>query len=135
MNDIVIGWEKIQKMYPEQVKKSGQQSWADQHVNQMIEFSNSKRNKALVHFMASTGSRIGVHNYPLQMQHLKDMGDGCRAVLIYAEEIDEYWSFLTPEANKALDEYFEQRRQDNEKFYQANLRYLHIDWRTLGARL
>jgi integrase/recombinase XerD len=117
MNRIRIFWEIIHKMYPEKVKRAGQKAWSDVHVRQMIEFSNSKRNKALVHFMASTGARIGCHNYPLQMQHLKDMGDGCRAVLIYAGEIDEYWTFLTPEATKYLEDYFEQRRQESEKFY------------------
>ena len=107
MNRIRIFWEIIQKMYPEKVKRAGQKAWSDEHVRQMIEFSNSKRNKALVHFMASTGARIGCHNYPLQMQHLKDMGDGCRGVLIYAGDIDEYWTFLTPETTKYLEEYFE----------------------------
>jgi len=45
------------------------------------------------------------------------MGDGCRGVLIYAGEPDEYWSFLTPEASQYLQDYFDQRTQDNEKFY------------------
>jgi integrase/recombinase XerD len=117
MNRVRIYWEIIQKMYPEQVKRSGQKAWSDQHVQKMIEFSNSARNKALVHFMASTGARIGIHDYPLQMQHLRDMGDGCRAILIYAGETDEYWAFLTPESNQYLEDYFEQRKQNNEKFY------------------
>jgi len=99
------------------VKRGGQKAWTDEHVRKMLEYSNSKRNKALIHFMASTGARIGIHNYPLQMQHLKNMGDGCRAVLIYAGEPDEYWSFLTPEATKYLQDYFDQRTQDNEKFF------------------
>jgi len=117
MNRVRIYWEIIQKMYPEQVKRSGQKAWSDQHVQKMIQFSNSARNKALVHFMASTGARIGIHDYPLQMQHLKNMGEGCRAILIYAGETDEYWAFLTPEANRHLEDYFEERKQNNEKFY------------------
>lgn len=117
MNRVKIFWDLIQKMYPEHVKKSGQKAWSDIHIRKMIEYSNSARNKALIHFMASAGARIGVHNYPLQVQHLKDTGDGCRAILIYAGEIDEYWAFLTPEATRALEDSFEERRKDNEKFY------------------
>jgi len=117
MNRVHIYWDVIQKFYPEKTKRSGQKAWTDEHIRKMIEFSNSARNKALVHFMASTGARIGIHNYSLQMQHLRDLGDGCRAVLIYAGDKDEYWAFLTPEANNALEEYFEQRRQDKERFY------------------
>lgn len=117
MNRIKIYWEIIQKMFPEKTKRSGQKAWTDEHVRRMIQFSNSARNKALVHFMASTGGRIGIHNFPLQMQHLQDVGDDCRAVLIYAGDKDEYWAFLTPEANQALEDSFEQRRQDNERLY------------------
>jgi len=38
------------------------------------------------------------------------------AVLIYADEKDEYWSFLTPEATNSLNDYFQQRQDDGEKF-------------------
>jgi len=37
-------------------------AWTDEHIRKMIEFSNSARNKALIHFMASTGARIGIPN-------------------------------------------------------------------------
>ena len=83
----------------------------------MIKNTPTKRNRAIIHFMASTGARIGVFNYPLQMKHLRDVGNGCMSVLIYADEPEEYWSFLTPEATSALREYHDQRVQDNEKFY------------------
>ena len=75
------------------------------------------RNRAIIHFMASTGARIGVFNYPLQMKHLRDVGNGCMSVLIYADEPEEYWAFLTPEATDAIKVYHDQRLQDHEKFY------------------
>lgn len=117
MNRIKVFWEIIQKMYPERIKQSGQKAWATDQIQEMLKFNTSKRNKAIIHFMSSTGARIGVFNYSLQMQHLQDMDDGCMAVLIYAGEPDEYWSFLTPEATKSLKDYFEKRQDDNEKFY------------------
>jgi len=126
MNRVQVYWEIIQKMYPEQIKKSGQKAWTDAHIRTLVEYSNSARNKAIIHFMASTGARIGVHNYPLHMQHLKDMGDGCKAVLIYAGDKDEYWAFLTPEATQYLQEYFDQRKQDNEKFYPDTPIFRHV---------
>ena len=117
MNRIKIFWEIIQKMYPQKVKKSGQKAWPTEKIRQMLEFSNSIRNKAIVHFLASTGGRIGIFDYPLQMRHLKDMGDGCMSVLLYAGETDEYWAFLTPEATLALNKSFAEREEGNEKFY------------------
>jgi integrase/recombinase XerD len=35
---------------------------------------------------------------------------GCKAILLYEGSKSEYWAFLTPEAVKALDEYFDERR-------------------------
>jgi len=117
MNRKKVFWEIIQKMYPERVKQSGQKAWSNNQIQKMLEFNISNRNKAIIHFMSSTGTRIGIFNYPLQMQHLKDVGDGCMAVLIYAGEPEEYWAFLTPEATQSLNEYFDERRNDHEKFY------------------
>ena len=77
MNLVKVYWEIIQKMYPQRVKQSGRKAWTNEQIQKMIDFNNSKRNKAIIHFLASTGARIGVFNYPLQMKHVKDMGDGC----------------------------------------------------------
>ena len=117
VNRIQLFWEIIQKLYPAQIKRAGYKPWITEQIRKMIEHNSKKRNKAIIHFLASTGSRIGVFNYDLSMKNLRDMGDGCKAVLIYAGEVDEYWSFLTPEASDSLNDYFEQRKDDGEKFY------------------
>jgi integrase/recombinase XerD len=38
------------------------------------------------------------------------MPEGCKGVLLYESSRSEYWSFLTPEAVRALDDYFDERR-------------------------
>jgi|APSaa5957512535_1039671.scaffolds.fasta_scaffold00674_2 site-specific recombinase XerD len=118
MNRKPIFWEIIQKMFPEKIKRAGYNAWSTEQIKEMLEVNTTKRNKAIIHFMASTGSRIGIFDYPLQLKHLKDMGDDCKAILLYADEVDEYYSFLTPEATKAVDDYLRERQNDNEKFYQ-----------------
>jgi integrase/recombinase XerD len=116
MNRVRVYWEIIQKMYPQRIKQSGRKAWSSEQIQKMLEYNTNKRNKAIIHFLASTGARIGVFNYPLQMKHLRDMGDGCMGVLLYADEPEEYWSFLTPEAVNALNDYHEDRKKDNERF-------------------
>lgn len=116
MNRVSLFWELIQKMYPEKIKRSGFKAWDTQHIREMLEATTSKRTKAIIHFLSSTGSRIGVFDYNLTWNHLKSLDDGCKAVLIYADETDEYWSFLTPEASSALDSYFVERSHDGEVF-------------------
>jgi len=117
MNKVPLFWELIQKLYPQKVKPSGSKSWETEQIKKMLENTDSKRNKAIIHFLASTGSRSGVFDYDLTMKNLKDVGSDCMAVLIYAGELDEYWSFLTPEATNALNEYFDERVRDGEKLY------------------
>jgi len=116
INKVGLYWELIHKLFPEKVKPSGFMPFATKDVRSMLDATTSKRNKAIIHFLASTGSRIGVFDYGLSMKHLKNKDDGCMAVLIYADEIDEYWSFLTPEATDSLNDYFQQRQDDGEKF-------------------
>jgi len=116
INKVGLYWELIRKLYPEKVKSSGFMPFTTKDVQSMLDATTSKRNKAIIHFLASTGSRIGVFDYCLSMKHLKSMDEGCMAVLIYADEIDEYWSFLTPEATNSLNDYFQQRQDDGEKF-------------------
>ncbi len=116
MNRISLFWELIQKMYPEKVKRSGFKAWDTSHIRKMLDATTSKRTKAIIHFLASSGSRIGVFDYDLTMKHLKNLDDGCKGVLIYAGEIDEYWAFLTPEASDALELYFDERKNDGESF-------------------
>jgi len=52
----------------------------------------------------------------LLIKHLKDMPNGCKAVLVYAGFREEYTTFLTSEASEALEEYFEERRRNGELF-------------------
>ncbi|WP_316506057.1 hypothetical protein [Nitrosopumilus sp.] len=61
---------------------------------------------------------IGIFN-GLKIKHLKEIDDEtygkCYAIIGYADEREEYITFLTPEAAKTLDQYFEKRRADGEK--------------------
>lgn len=115
MNKIQLFWDLIQKMYPEKIKPSGEKPFSNENIRSMLLATTSKRNKTILHFLASTGSRIGIFDYELSMKHLKDVGEGCKAVLVYAGETEEYWSFLTPEATDVLKEYFDERKEDGEK--------------------
>ena len=100
--------------------------------------ANISRNKALIHFMASIGGRIGIHEHQLLMKHLIPMSSNdtqnmdCYAVLLYAESDesaeekdyrdsstdvasgDSYWAFLTPEATKWLKRYHGERQRCGE---------------------
>jgi len=114
MNRIPLYWEIIRKMYPTRIKSAGFKPWTTEHIQKMLWATPSKRNRALIHFLASTGARIGVIDENFVMKYLEDVSDGCKAVLLYPNDNEEYWAFLTPEATTALDEYHEERRKRGE---------------------
>lgn len=116
MNRISIDWSIISKMYPETRKTTGDKAWTTKHIQLMLENAKTKRSRALIHFLSSTGCRIGVLDHDLMIKHLFDSDSGCKGVVFYSGFKEEYFSFLTPEAVQALEEYHTERKQDGEKF-------------------
>ncbi len=83
----------------------------DDDVKQMIDVTRHVRDKAIIHFVASTGTRpAGIVDPVLKIKHIKDMQLGCKAIRIYDESKEGYWAFLTPEASRALNNYFSWRK-------------------------
>ena len=113
LNDRTINWKKIRKFFPRMEKRTGKDAWTTDHIKRMLRVEKGTRNRSIVHFLASTGCRIGALS-DLQIKYVSEMPDGCKAVLIYPDSIDEYYSFLTPEASTALDEYLEERKLNGE---------------------
>jgi len=113
-NDVELKWKKIKRLYPAKVKLSGERGWKTEEIQKMLQFTTNLRTKSLIHFLASTGVRIG--GIPdLQLRHIKEMPNDCKSVLIYEDSTEEYTTFLTPEASKVLDDYFSKRKSDGEK--------------------
>ncbi len=101
-------------MYPPKKKSAGFKPWTTEQIQKMFSVTTSKRNRTLIHFLSSTGARVGVIDGNFTMKYLEDISEGCKAVLLYSDENEEYWAFLTPEASASLDEYHEERRNKGE---------------------
>jgi len=130
-----VAWRPIRAQYPEKVRLTGFKPYTSEHIQDMLTHEDRIRNRAFVHFMASVGARIGIHDHALLMKHLVPMTyqneNDCYAVLLYSDkdltpedketnntlgQNDEYsyYGFLTPEATKHLKKYFERREQQGE---------------------
>ena len=116
MNRINLNWEIIHKMFPQKQKSQYLRSYTTKEIRQILSDTKNLRDIALIHFLASTGARIGVFDHKLSMSHIKKMPHGCYAVKLYAGYVEEYWSFLTPQASKALNVYQKYRKQCSEIF-------------------
>ena len=114
MNDIILNWDKLKMMKPEKLKPRGDRAYTTEELRILLSHVSHKPLwKAFLHFMASSGCRVGFCE-ELKMKHLKDMPDNCKAVTVYADHIKEYTTFIHAEAVQALEEYFEFRKAKGE---------------------
>ncbi|MGY5148623.1 MAG: tyrosine-type recombinase/integrase [Candidatus Nitrosopumilus sp. bin_68KS] len=115
-NDVDLNWRKIKRLYPSKIKRSGSSAYQTKDIELMLKVTPQIRNKAVIHFLASTGCRIGAL-VDLKIKHLRDMSFGCKMVTIYEDSTEEYFTFLTPESSKALELYFIERQKNGEIFH------------------
>ncbi|PIY88150.1 MAG: hypothetical protein COY74_09775 [Nitrosopumilales archaeon CG_4_10_14_0_8_um_filter_34_8] len=112
-NGLEIKWKKINRLLPEVGKRTGGKPYTTEHIALMLEFERVMRNKAIIHFLAATGVRVGAIQ-DIKLKHVIDFKEDCKMVTVYADTKDEYVTFLTPEASMILDIYLEKRKNDRE---------------------
>lgn len=112
-NDVELRWSKIKRLKPARVKKSGGEAWTTEEISKMLSFTTELRTKALVHFIASSGIRIGALE-GIKIKNITQVDDS-KSILVYEGSTEEYVTFLTPEAGNIFDEYIQKRESDGEK--------------------
>lgn len=106
-NDILLNWKKIHRLFPRKKVLSNQGAYTNEEIQRMLNYTNSPRNKAWIHFLQSTGVRVGAIP-DLKIKDVRPIENGA-VVDVYVDDIEEYRTCLTPEAYKSLKEYFEWR--------------------------
>ncbi|MBI5697691.1 MAG: hypothetical protein HZC29_04210 [Thaumarchaeota archaeon] len=112
MNDTILNFKKIRRFFPSKVKTVVERGWTTEEIRRMLGVAKNLRTQAIIHFENASGGRLGIFD-GLQIKHLKPVED-CYAIIGYHGEKEQYITFLTPEARKALDRYIDLRRQDGE---------------------
>jgi integrase/recombinase XerD len=59
MNDKILDFKKLRKMFSAEVKRGGYGAYTTEDVQKMLKRSSKKRSRAILLFMCSTGCRIG----------------------------------------------------------------------------
>ena len=117
MNDVLINFKKMRRLFPAKKKSVIERGWTTEEIATMLSVATDTRSKAIIHFENASGGRIGIFD-GLKIKHLNPIDDPdfgkCYAINGYAGEIEEYTTFLTPEATTALDKYLDKRRADGE---------------------
>lgn len=117
MNDIDLGslaWKKLKKFMGEETEKHEDRAYTREEIQTLLNFSDIKL-KAIVLLLSSTGMRIGALGTMLK-SHLEDKGN-CYGIKVYkgCKGGGKYLIWCSPEARKALEDYFQYRERYGEK--------------------
>jgi len=117
MNDVVLNFKKLRRLFPARIKSTVERGWTTEEIQKMLDVCSNSKQRAIIHFENASGGRIGIFN-GLKIKHLIVINDEyvgkCYGIIGYADEVEEYTTFLTPEATKSLDDYLDKRRADHE---------------------
>lgn len=86
--------------------------WTTKEIELMLKNTRDLRQKPLIHFLVASGVRRGAIP-ELKLKHIVKIED-CYAVNVYEGSLEEYTTFIHPEASFWLEKYFEQRKVDGE---------------------
>jgi hypothetical protein len=115
MSDIPIPWKKITRGLPRGKKYADDRIPTIEEIRKLVEYPD-RRIKAIVYTMAS-GIRVGAWDY-LRWGHIRPIErDGeviAAKMIVYASEDEEYFTFISPEAWRALRKWITYRQDSGE---------------------
>jgi len=118
MNDLTLSWKKISRGIPRGRDAANDRIPTIEEIRKLLEYPD-RRIKPIIYTMISSGIRIGAWD-TLQWKHItpfkNNKGEVIAAKLIvYPQDQDEYYCFITPEAYNSLKEWMDFRTSYGEK--------------------
>jgi integrase len=114
--DIQIPWKKIMRGMPRGRRYANDRAPTLEEIKKMLAYPD-RRIKPIILTMASSGIRLSAWDY-LKWKHIVPIfGDGqviAAKIQVYADDEEEYFSFITPEAFIALEEWMKFRKDCGE---------------------
>jgi integrase len=121
MNGLTINWRRISKGLPRAKNASNDRAPTIEEIRKLVEYPD-RRIKPIVYSMASGGFRLGAWDYlqwkhvsPTNSENAKDGEVIAAKLIVYADEAEEYYTFITPEAYYALKDWMDFRASYGEK--------------------
>jgi hypothetical protein len=118
--DVLIQWKKVTKGLPRGKRFSDDRAPTLDEIQKIIEYPD-RRMKPIVYVMASSGIRVGAWDY-LKWGHITPIPDKennsiivAAKMRVYADEDDEYFTFISSEAYHALKDWMDFRQSNGEE--------------------
>jgi hypothetical protein len=118
MNRISIFWDIISHSIPKVKKHANDRIPTVEEIKKLIEYPD-RRIKPIVLLSVSAGIRVGAWDY-MKWKHIipikdKDGGIIAAKLVVYPNESEEYFTFMTPEAYNAVKEWMDFRASFGEE--------------------
>jgi hypothetical protein len=116
MADIPVTWKKIARGFPRGKSYADDRIPTIDEIQKLLEYPD-RRIKAIVYTMTSSGIRLGAWDYLKwgQVRPIEKDGQVVAArILVYSEEDEEYFSFISKVAYNALKEWMKYREESGE---------------------
>jgi hypothetical protein len=131
MNDIIIAWKKITRGLPKGRKFADDRAPTIEELRRIMEYPD-RRIKAIVCIMASSGIRLGAWDY-IRWKDIRPVTKNeavvAAKIIVYAEDAEEYFSFITPEAYHEVEKWMDYRKRSGE-LIDGNSSVLRNIWNT-----
>lgn len=118
VSDVRIPWKKITRGLPRARAAANDRAPTIEEIQKLVQYPD-RRIKAIISTMASSGIRLGAWDY-LLWKHITPItnqnGELVAAkIIVYAGDVEEYYTFITPDAYSSLKDWIEFRASYGEK--------------------
>lgn len=115
-NHVPIHWKSLHKLLPRREAKSKDRAYTKEEIQKMLQVTNDITDKVIILMFSSGGFRLESWDYftwqdVIFFKNNDDTYKGA-ALRIYRGDPESYFTFITPEACKALEIYRENWKED-----------------------
>jgi integrase len=111
INDIMLNTKKISKFMPSKTRIKKNRGYSHEEIQKLLNFAD-ERIRAVILLLVSSGCRVG--SIPtLHVRDIEKCGDVYK-LIIYENQEEEYFSFITKEAFDAVQSYLSMRTRMGE---------------------
>jgi integrase len=134
---ITIDWRRIKKALPRAKIYANDRAPSIDEIRKLVEFPD-RRIKPMVYTMCSSGIRIGAWDF-MKWEHITPIKDEktseikAAKLLVYPGEGEEYITFITPEAYRALKDWMDFRASYGEQITPSSW-VMRTVWRTADMK-
>jgi len=115
-NRIPIHWKSLTRLFPRITRGSNDRAYTREEMQRMLEVANDITDKVIILMFSSGGFRLEAWDYftwkDLDFFRKEDGSYKGAALLVYRDDPEQYWTFITPEACIALEIYREKWKSD-----------------------